>query len=157
MLTMRAGSENISASCRGTEAPCTGDDLEAGVVGPHGDGLNKAVAERMDSASSASLVSSKVLRGLVSGLVNLVDGDVLEFAAVLHGAFSLCWLALREGVERRTSAVSRSVGGNGLAADVLSRVECLGEALGTQVAVPHLGEAHMLLVQLAVKGSSRCR
>ena len=35
------------------------------------------------------------LAGVGGGLMNLVDGDVLEFAAVLHGALlGRCWLRL---------------------------------------------------------------
>jgi hypothetical protein len=57
-------------------------------------------------------------------------------------------VALHEVVERTRCPVSAPLAGqSGLAAYMLARVEDLGEALQTQVAVPRLGKADVLLVQ----------
>ena len=68
---------------RGAEPPCTGDDLEASLVRTHGDGLDEAVLPD----TLGQLVEFGFLEGLAGvagGLVNLVNGDDLKGAAVLH-------------------------------------------------------------------------
>jgi hypothetical protein len=54
------------------------------VIRSHGDGLNQTVV--LDGLGKLpQLGFVKRLAGVGGGLVNLVDGDELECAAVLHG------------------------------------------------------------------------
>ena len=98
------------------------------------------------------LVLLEGLAGVGGGLANLVDGDELEGAAVLHWVLSLSGLKA-EGCGADTRGLSESplrwAGELGLAAYVLLRVECLGIALGAEVAVPDLGKGNVLDVELA--------
>jgi hypothetical protein len=97
------------------------------------------------------LLQLRLLEGLArvgGGFMNLVDGDELECAAVLHGALLWAWLCC-EVVERTRFPVSAPVGGQlGLTAYMLVRVEDFGEALQAKVVVPRLGKAFVLFVQL---------
>ena len=82
------------------------------------------------------------------GFVNLVDGDELECATVLHDALLWAWLCC-EVVERTRFPVSAPVGGElGLTAYMLVRVEGFGEALQAKVDVPRHSESLMLFMQL---------
>jgi hypothetical protein len=82
------------------------------------------------------------------GFMNLVDGDELECAAVLHDALLWAWLCC-EVVERTRFPVSAPVGGElGLTAYVLVRVKGFGEALRAKVVVPRRSESLVLFVQL---------
>ena len=68
---------------RGAEAPCPCDDLESFGVGPYCDGLDEAVrADALGKLLQFGFIEGAARVG--GGLVDGVDGDVLEFAAVLH-------------------------------------------------------------------------
>ena len=68
----------------GAEAPCACDDLTTLRVGTDGDGLDEAVGAD-GLGEFAQLAGIEGAAGIGGGLVDGVDGDVLEFAAVLHG------------------------------------------------------------------------
>ena len=69
---------------RGTEASCSRNDLEPFVVGSDGDGLNEAIV--LDALGEFSeLGFIECAAGVGGGLVDLVDGEELECAAILHG------------------------------------------------------------------------
>ena len=71
------------AARRGNALPC--DDLETVGVRADGDGLNEAMLpDGLGKLFQLGLLEG--LAGVGGGLMNLVDGDVLECAAVLHGA-----------------------------------------------------------------------
>ena len=70
-----------------------------------------------------------------------VDGDVLEFAAVLHGASPESGSEVRKGCGAKPCLALRSMAREGLSGLLLLALERLGEALRLQVAVPHSGEA----------------
>ena len=84
---------------RGTEAPCTRDDLEAVRIRANGDGLNHAVgSEAFGKLAQLALLEGAA--GVGGGLVDGVDCEVLELTAVLHGALLRAWLCCCGGVER---------------------------------------------------------
>ena len=90
---------------RGAEAPRTCDDLEALGLWAYGDGLNQAVGtDGFGQLIQLALVERAA--GVGGGFADGVDGDVLEFAAVLHGLALLgAWLC-SEVVERRRCPAS---------------------------------------------------
>ena len=96
----------------GAAASCSSNDLEAFCVGSGGDRLNK-------SAVGPNALGKLLQLGLIEGaarvsggLVNGVDGDVLEFAAVLHGGSPWAWVRLRLWSGHNSPV--RSCGGGGL-------------------------------------------
>ena len=68
---------------RGAETPRSGDDLEAFVVGPDGDGLDEAVLpDALGKFVQSGLIEGAA--GVGGGFVDGVDSEILECAAVLH-------------------------------------------------------------------------
>jgi hypothetical protein len=67
----------------GAESSRSRNDLKAFGVGAHGNGLNEAVgADALGKLLQLAFVERSA--GVVGRFVDLVDGNVLEFAAVLH-------------------------------------------------------------------------
>ena len=67
----------------GAEPACSGHDLEAVAVGANGDRLDEAgLPDALGQFVEFGFLEG--LAGVGGGLVNLVDGDELEGAAVLH-------------------------------------------------------------------------
>ena len=105
----------------------------------------------MLSASSYSLASSKVRRGLVadSWMVSIaMYWNSLLFCTVVSPWVWLRWLRLWS----EHGCPVRSRGGRGLGVLCLPLLlEGFCEALRTQVAVPHLGEGNVLLEERTVE------
>ena len=86
-----SGNRKQLRKLRGAETSCARNDLKTVGVGPDGNGLDEAVL----SDALCQFLQLRLLEGeawVGGGFMNLVDGDELECAAVLHGALLWAWL-----------------------------------------------------------------
>ena len=141
--------EELRKLC-GTEASRSCNNLGGSGVGPYGDGLDEAVgADALGQLLQLPFIEGAA--GVGGGLVDGVDGHVLEFAAVLQGGSPWVWLRwLRLRSEYGFPVRSRS--GKGLGVLCLPLLlEGFCEALRTEIAVPRLGEGNVQLEERTMK------